>query len=43
MFTSVDVLWTLWGAAMVFFMQAGFSLCEAGLTRLFDAADAQAL
>ena len=33
MFTSVDVLWTLWGAAMVFFMQAGFSLCEAGLTR----------
>ena len=33
MYTSVDVLWTLWGAAMVFFMQAGFSLCEAGLTR----------
>ena len=33
MYTSVDVLWTLWGAAMVFFMQAGFALCEAGLTR----------
>ena len=33
MYNSADVLWTLWGAAMVFFMQAGFSLCEAGLTR----------
>ena len=33
MYTPVDVLWTLWGAAMVFFMRAGFSLCEAGLTR----------
>ncbi len=32
-YVSVDVLWTLLGAAMVFFMQAGFSLCEAGLTR----------
>lgn len=32
-YVSVDVLWTLIGAAMVFFMQAGFSLCEAGLTR----------
>ncbi|MCI9612759.1 MAG: ammonium transporter [Eubacterium sp.] len=32
-YVSVDVMWTLLGAAMVFFMQAGFSLCEAGLTR----------
>ena len=32
-YVSVDVMWTLIGAAMVFFMQAGFSLCEAGLTR----------
>lgn len=32
-YVSVDVIWTLLGAAMVFFMQAGFSLCEAGLTR----------
>ena len=32
-YVSVDVIWTLIGAAMVFFMQAGFSLCEAGLTR----------
>lgn len=32
-YVSVDVMWTLLGAAIVFFMQAGFSLCEAGLTR----------
>ena len=29
MYSSVDVIWTLLGAAMVFFMQPGFSLCEA--------------
>ncbi len=33
MYQSVDVIWTLLGAAMVFFMQAGFALCEAGMTR----------
>ena len=33
MYSSVDVIWTLLGAAMVFFMQAGFALCEAGMTR----------
>ncbi len=33
MYNSADVLWTLVGAALVFFMQAGFALCEAGLTR----------
>ena len=31
--TSVDVGWTLVAAALVFFMQAGFALCEAGFTR----------
>ncbi len=33
MYQSVDVIWTLLGTAMVFFMQAGFALCEAGMTR----------
>lgn len=33
MYSSVDVIWTLIGAALVFFMQAGFALCEAGMTR----------
>ena len=31
--SSVNTIWVLLGAAMVFFMQAGFSLCEAGFTR----------
>ncbi len=33
MFNSIDVCWTLVGAFLVYFMQAGFALCEAGLTR----------
>ena len=33
MYSSVDVIWTLIGTALVFFMQAGFALCEAGMTR----------
>ena len=33
MYVSVDVMWTLLGAALVFFMQAGFALCEGGMTR----------
>lgn len=33
MYSSADVTWTLVAAFMVFFMQAGFALCEAGLTR----------
>lgn len=33
MYSSVDVIWVLIGAILVFFMQAGFALCEAGLTR----------
>ena len=32
-FSSVDVIWILLGAALVYFMQAGFAMCEAGLTR----------
>lgn len=27
------VIWVLIGSALVYFMQAGFALCEAGLTR----------
>ena len=33
MFSSTDVTWTLVAAFLVYFMQAGFALCEAGLTR----------
>ena len=29
--SSVDVIWTLLGAALVYFMQAGFAMCEAVL------------
>lgn len=32
-FSPSDVMWTLIGAALVYFMQAGFAMCEAGLTR----------
>ena len=31
--TSIDALWVLIAAALVFFMQAGFALVEAGFTR----------
>ena len=33
MYSSVNTIWVLVGAALVFFMQAGFALCEAGFTR----------
>ena len=33
MYASADVIWTLIGAALVFFMQAGFAMCESGMTR----------
>ena len=33
LYSSVNTIWVLIGAALVFFMQAGFSLCEAGFTR----------
>lgn len=32
-FSSSDVMWTLLAAALVYFMQAGFAMAEAGLTR----------
>lgn len=32
-FSSVNTIWVLLGAALVFFMQAGFAMCEAGFTR----------
>lgn len=32
-YSAVNAIWVLFGAAMVFFMQAGFSMCEAGFTR----------
>ena len=32
MYSSVNTIWVLFGTALVFFMQAGFSLCEAGFT-----------
>src|SRR5574344_1340415 len=32
-YSPVNRLWVLLGAALVFFMQAGFSMCEAGFTR----------
>lgn len=32
-YSPVNTIWVLIGAALVFFMQAGFSLCEAGFTR----------
>ena len=32
-YSSVNTIWVLIGAALVCFMQAGFSLCEAGFTR----------
>ena len=35
--TSVDVGWTLIGAALVFFMQAGFAMVETGFTRAKNA------
>lgn len=33
MYSSVNTIWVLFGVALVFFMQAGFSMCEAGFTR----------
>lgn len=33
MYSSVNTIWVLLGAALVFFMQAGFAMVEAGFTR----------
>ena len=32
-YSAVNTIWVLLGATLVFFMQAGFSMCEAGFTR----------
>ncbi len=37
MFSSVDTMWTLIAAALVFFMQAGFAMVETGFTRAKNA------
>lgn len=36
-YSSVNTIWILLGTALVFFMQAGFSMCEAGFTRAKNA------
>ena len=36
-FSSVDTIWTLVGAVLVFFMQAGFAMVETGFTRAKNA------
>jgi Amt family ammonium transporter len=36
-FSSADTIWVLLGAALVFFMQPGFAMCETGLTRAKNA------
>ncbi|MBQ6059929.1 MAG: ammonium transporter [Clostridia bacterium] len=33
MYSAANTIWVLLGAALVFFMQAGFAMCEAGFTR----------
>ena len=37
LYSDVNTIWVLLGAAMVFFMQAGFAACEAGFTRAKNA------
>lgn len=37
MISAVDTVWVLLGAALVFFMQAGFAMVETGLTRAKNA------
>lgn len=37
MYSSVDTIWTLLGAVLVFFMQAGFAMVETGFTRAKNA------
>ncbi len=37
MFLAADTIWVLLGAAMVFFMQAGFAMVETGFTRAKNA------
>ncbi|MFA9423343.1 MAG: ammonium transporter [Sedimentibacter sp.] len=37
MYSAVDTIWVLFGAALVFFMQAGFAMVETGFTRAKNA------
>lgn len=37
MYSSIDTMWVLLGAILVFFMQAGFAMLEAGFTRAKNA------
>ena len=37
MYSSIDTLWVLLGTVLVFFMQAGFAMVEAGFTRAKNA------
>lgn len=37
MYSSVNTIWVLFGAALVFFMQAGFAMVETGFTRAKNA------
>lgn len=37
MYSSVDTMWVLLGAVLVFFMQAGFAMVETGFTRVKNA------
>lgn len=37
MYSALDAIWTLLGAALVFFMQAGFAMVETGFTRAKNA------
>lgn len=37
LYSSVDTIWVLLGAALVFFMQAGFAMVETGFTRAKNA------
>ena len=34
-FSAVNTIWVLLGAALVFFMQAGFAMVETGFTRAY--------
>ena len=36
-YSSVDTLWVIFGACLVFFMQPGFAMVESGLTRAKNA------
>lgn len=37
MYSSIDTIWVLIATALVFFMQAGFAMVEAGFTRAKNA------